>query len=858
MLYYFNFQQSIGLRQIDEPFGADKVPFGIMQESGRKGRDVNYAGGSEAKYTITTAVDRYGFEFDQFLKDWLRYGFELQIELQIDFGNGIEVVGNIAKVSTNQYDTIEFIVVQKLAEARLKRNYEVTQDLFAGDNPVSKYKVLVPAKPTIQVSEWKLAPFQYTTTPSSNPNEYAIQDNSIYFNPLQQQVKTDIKASLTWTYNVGGDPNGFRLLTLGTNASGIKIEFFTNILYKYRPNEAIVGLDKAGSLGLFVAYGQTYETATILPPVWYNGSVFEVDQDFQLPTYMQVEIPYLTQTDSVWIYWRVGSQNGAVNRIQFDINDRIQISLTSTALTTVVPCIRYIDAIRKVVGDASGLSVISPRFDFGGEMYDQFITNPSLMRNIEDKPFYLSFKDIIEERIRPEVNGDYEIDANSNVFIGFYRDFYRNFEIGAFEQVALKEFRLEEDERKAIKIIKNGFKSFASQKETEEGNTFDIVHGTAEHKTENENASGTREALVGDIRDAFLISQIQIKSYNVSKTSATQDDNKVIALDVVPLPSGRTETYTFTLQHIWAPELQRIILRNDGSFNWINLGVYVGSSFQILTGLNANTYIVGEVTATDVSLVSDGGNNLIENTTVKYGIDPTVTLKARTNEGFIVIENIAQGDNFINLPFTTKRILETYFNEEIASYCLPIQSQVINTEYNNNPDALTQFTGQQEIKEGETFTPTGAILEPVIIRTQLAMTLQEYWDMAQLLRSERGFIRTWDANNMPIKGYIREGEYIPPQYPSERQGYFECTLEKKYEPFYLDILAVDDTFIINGQVQPTGFRFSIDDTGYVSFKDSTGKLLFYPVPYDRVKINNSGATSSVQELGMWLSQYAIS
>lgn len=848
MNYYFNFTQSIGLVQIDEPFGVDKVPFVIRKDSGRKGRDVTYAGGSEAKFRITPAVDRYGFEFKQFLRDWLRYSFELQIELMIDFGDGIEVIGNVAEVTTNQYDYIDFVVVQKLAEATLKRNYDVTQDISGLNNS----RVLLPAKPIVQGSKWVLAPFNYDL--SSGANEFAIQDNSIYFNPIQQQELYDVQDSLTWLSNIADDAPPFLAVRAENTLRNITVRFDTNIKYKYRPNEVTGEGDKSGSLGLYIRYGQTYETATEIV-VWYNGSNTESDADFQLPSIMEATIPSINATDGIWVYFRVGSQGAAVNRIQFSPEDSFTITGYSVGLTTVVECIRYIDAIDAVVDMAGQLEVVAPRFRIGGEFYNQFITSAALMRNIEQKPFYISLKDIVEDEIRPELNGDYEITADSDVFFGIYEDFYRNVECGRFEQYQFEDYLLKHDDSKAIKIIKNGFKTFASQKETEVAGTYDTVHGDAQHKTENLNASNEREAMVGFIRDAFLIAEMQRKSYESIATAATQDDRKIVALDVVSLPVGRIEGNTFFLQHIYDAANNQLILKNEGNFNWATLGI--GDTFNILSGANLGSYTVLNSEPQNLYLSSGSGVDFTGNTAVSYTISSEVTLKARTNEGFQFIQNIEDGENFVNLPWTTKRILRKYFEQEISSYCLPIESDVINTEYNNNPDALTKLIGElKPIVEGETYEPVTPILEPMLVECTLAMTLAEYWEMANKIRSERGFIRTWDAEGMPIMLYLNEGSWIPPQQPNTRQGYLECVGEKKYEPFYMTIVAIGTDRIINGE-PVTGFNFSIDSSGYITLYDSVGKRLYNPVPFDRVKLNNSGAADSPEQLMTWLSQFDI-
>ena len=871
MEFYFNFISSgFGIKQIDEPFGLDAVPFGIKQDEGRKGRDVLYAGSGDAKLSITTAVDRYGFYFERVLREWLRYGFEYRLEFMVDYGNGIEVIGDCAEFEWDGGDTINFIVRQKLAEAKFKLNYETETDLKSNTDvegnpitPPTPELFLLKAKPVLQISEWDnptLGRQMLFDNPPANPD---------YFNPIKNQVQFEIQNSLSWLIDGNDSNNGafsnFRYINFSTNAIDINVEINLNIVYDYLPQFNNTLTDgKNGQILLRLYHGQAAVVGQFTQVNVWNSQVFQGTTNGQqvLNTTFNIPIASLNTTDNIWMSFVSATGNGAVNRITF-YECSVKITVASIALNTIFKAYRYIDAIKYCVKSASGLDVYAPDYDFGGELYNTFITVPSLMRRLEDKPVNLNCKEFLEEHISPEINGGHEIDALGRLFIGRYRDFYRNYEIGNFEQDKLEPFKQSINEKYKIKRIKNGFKYFASQKESETENTYDIVHGDAQHITPNQNVSNEREALVGFIRDAYQLALTQRKSYDTSKSAATQDDDKKYLIDAVPLYSGTNFTETFELQHLYDPDGNRLILRNTGAFTFDVLEIGIGTSFTILNTDNAGVYNVLEVNPTEIILAANAGVNLIANTTVKYFISQNVFWTNRTDEGFTTIQGLVDGDNYSNLLYTTKRILMKYYAEEVATMCLyRPDEEVRNTLYNNNPDCVTLFEGESApIREGQNYIPTGAILTPYEYQCTLLMTFQEFWDMQTLLRTERGFIRTWFDNGLPLKGYIKQGEFTltttGEAEPDERWGKFECTLEEKYEPFYMEIYAQGSDFIINGEVQPTGFSFSYDNMGYFSFFDSRGKLLHTPIPYDRIKLNNAGAASSPEELGVWLSQFDI-
>lgn len=860
--FYFNFISSgAGIKQIDEPFGFDSVPFGIKQDEGRKGRDVLYAGGGDAKFTIGNEVDRYGHSFDRFLADWERYGFEVEIEFMCDFGNGIEVIGNVADISSNQVDTIEFIVRQKNSEANFKRNFDVSTNPFSFTDidgnpitPVTPERMLLKAKPIIQTSIW------------SNPTigKQTVHDNPFvnadYFNLIKNQDESEIKNSLSWFLDydtASGDGfKNFGYIEALTNLKNVNIQLNLNIIYDYLPQS---GLDESGQVLIRIYWGteDDYQMFNL-----WNSTPFtqETPQQQILPTSLSYIIPSVNRTEKVWIAFVSGTQNGAINRLTWN-ESTVKITATSVDVSTVIYAMRYWDVIKYAVKSASGLDAFSPRLDYGGQFYDQYITTTALIRGLIDKPFNISNKDIAEEHIQPEWNGDYEIDSNSDVFYGIYRDFFRNYECGAFEQQQFDGFDKNESEKAKKNIFKFEYKNYASQKESEQENTYDLVHGQTEWKLPNKQAEDAREASVGFIRDAFYLALEQRKSYNRTDTTATQDDDKKYLIDAVALPPNTSFIETFELQHNFDADADVLTLRNTGIFTFTQLGIVPLSTFQILSGENQGSYPVISVSEREIKLLTNNAEDVAtENTTFKYFVDNTVKLTNRTNEGFQIIQGIADGNNYANLRFTAKRNIINYYSEELATACIFKQGQPIrNTVYKNNPDALTQITGEAIIKEGDNFVPTNPILDGWEYKMTLIMTLQEFWDMVTLIRSERGYIRTWDGAGNPIRVYISSGEWlaIPTNErsePDELEGTFECTGLGKYEPYILEIFADGITVNINNEIIPSGFSYQIDEFGKVSLFDSTGKLLYNPVVYGRIKVNNA-VLSSVAEANMILSQY---
>lgn len=860
-----------GIKEISEPVGEDAVGITLEQQEGRKGRDVVFSGNDEAQYQI---FDNGNFAFEYFNEAYNLWGDEAEVQYLQDWGDGWRIIGDVnfgEGFDTDSKTFATFNVIQTKREAAYKRNFDVAVDLIK--EGITLQKALIKAKPIAQRSELKLIPFQFNYEQPTAPNEFAFNTNSVYFNPIQQITVNGVESTLAgWLVNFNTDTgDSFRVLQADDTKQNVTFKFNLNVLYKYRPNEFIPNpnLDKYGKINLVIRWGQSYENSQAVEIVAKQFDQ-ESDANYQLPSNITYTIPLLNQTDIVWIYFTVFNGNGAVNRVQFSTTDMLTIDATSVAIDTVVPIVRYIDAIQKTTEVSSGLSAIAPLYSSGGEFYDTFITSASLLRNLTDKPFYLRSKQIIEEHIRPEINGDYEIDANGNVFIGKYKDFYTNENIGSFDNMKFEGYSKLPNLKYALNQYTQRFKTYQSQKENDRANTYDEVHAEQEYKLNNENAENTRQVEIGFVRSAFSWEETRRKGFTTPDTAATQDDDKVFIADFVPLQAGSTRTTTFFLQHrnTGTPDLNLAIRSNENErdFAWTLLGLEIGSTFEILSGGNIGVYTITSIDDVVLGIRLNNGGIPIGfdgiNTQFRYRISDSVKWVIRTNEGFSEISGLANGFNYANLAWTNGRIMSNFYSEELAAanFFYP-NKPITNTLYKNNPGARTRLTNEQvAVVEGADFLPTGAILSRWLYNLIIICTRAEFEALQIATRSQRGFIRTWDIEGLPLLGYPKTLQWTPyekqEQNAEETLGTLNVTLEERYQPFLMTITADDVLVTINGENMTGTIKFSYNEFGKFTIFDNVGKILYNPVRYDRIRLNNSNIASSPEELAQWLSEYA--
>jgi len=869
------------------------VAFSIKQDDGRKGRDTISTEGS--KYRITDKMNGY---LDLILLNIKLKGHQAKIRVSIDYGDGIQILGlmNIQDVDTDGKTFIEFSIIQDSSESKIKETIEVPVDLFSvtdlKGNPITpcqKYKLFMPAKPYLRVSEWINDQEIIISRPRANGlfEPFGPQGNRFfpgYFNAMNQMTKYGIGRTVTtvvdetdtdggnFESNYSSPPQNFKYIIADSNLTGLKMKMQLHLKSEWTNenpppvNMQVIGRIFKGNDGenyeAFKANSQPSRGAID----FYNSGLLNASRPiYEFNGDIDIELPNLSRGECLYVVFiHVAESDIAVSKNTF-YQSKMTLTAAENAYNIVTDAVRYIDAIKYVALSTAGMQVNAPRFEYGGEFYDQFITNAQLMRGL-NRPFYLSFKDILDKQLRPELNGDFQVTESGRIFIGLRPDFYSEANIGSFLVRQYDTFRnLQINDRYACNKLNIAFTNYASQKESVAGNTLDIVHGESENYIPNDIVSNTREITIGIIRDPFLIQDMLDKIADSLKNTdtATQDDDKLVMVDAVNFtPAPITETSQ--LEHD-AVYFVRLILRNDLSFSWVRLGLAVGSDFTILSGLNAGVFTVESFTDQTLTLYRQNSSQVILDgldISTKYRYVTTgVNLKMRTNEGFNIIRNLSEGNNFGNLRFTDARILRDYYNSEAATMLLSNPLPIKNTKYLYNRDAVTQYNNGTIITEGESWTPTGAILTQFKFSCELQLNIKEYFTLQNAVKTQRGYIETYDQDGLIIQGYPTSLEWtgliFGAETPEEFGGVMKGEFEERYNQFQVQITAEGVSRVVNGVSYENGFTYRVDGLGYVKLMDHNGKKILPPVLYNRIRVNDSQAAVSAQEISGWLNMFAV-
>lgn len=877
--FHLNFiSDGTGLKQIDEPIGFDKVDFTLQQDKGRKGRDMFFAGSNEAEYTFPNAVSEYGYEFERLIDYDKIYGFESEIEFIIRDGEFDYIVGELEfqQKKSDYYTFFDFSIVVSTTQALVKRRNDVKVDLFSDEDldgnyiePVQTSNILIPAKPEVQISEWK----ESSSTSAFSRVFQALgikYDTQQGCNSANAVIKSDIKNTLSfispsYTLNSFGLPTdeNFSFIEAINELTNLTIDI-TNIQAECTQNavdffddEVVSG---SGFVKLWVKIGTDIDNITEEYVLWQQDFEYTngdpLSDPITVPSEFSLELESVNAGKRIYIYFENYAEAvftdppyETASLVEYSIlttldTISVKINTTSTGVDTVARGVRLINGFKQISTSINPeFEYTLPRLDVDGEQYNQFLVDGNLIRGREF-PFVIPFKDIVEH-LNEEFNYDYEVNENS-MFVGNDEDFYPSNEIAVFDAVKPdKTYNIGNNEKFLINEFTLEYKKYNQDKDDE--NTIDAVHTQMELLNANRKVENTKEIKIPFARDPFLIGTTQSKASSETSTSLTQDD-QVFILDCVKISPLSRGGIIRPMQHN-VNSNGNLQLLGTG-FNWNILGFQLADIFTIENTVNAGEYTVIDITNNIVTIAPNGFiPQSIEgevSTEVSYPLTD-VDYVFRTDEGFDLIDGVASPDKYGNLKYTIKRNILNYWGRYLATSTLFKQEDIKVQYFKNNVDLTTQFDGGDIINELDNITqedlPT-PLLTNRIITTKVLCTFAEYRAYQEAvkqinetdthIKTKGGFIRVCGNNGEVLKGYTQESSY------SVSDGTMDLVLEEKYESNLLTIDVTDGIFIIN----EVGYDVDIlpmleynSSNDYIQFFDANTRPLTNKTRYDFVQLN---------------------
>lgn len=856
-----------GIKTISEPIGFDSIPFTLKQDDKRLARDVFFGGDNENKFEFYRMRDH---EIDLLFYYHETYGWESEVKLIIEKDGIDNIIGDLdfANAETDLLEYFKCTIIQDGNQALLKRREDVDVDLFSNESidgeeiaPVSTDNVLVKALPTNQESRWELPESYagsveasinitrgdryYALNPCVNLVSSSVEDSYTILSPLSNQYKNEssIRDVISSEYSIVSALNNLRNVTVNI----IDLDFFAETF-----NTGGGGSNGYTACVFELRHGADYHTAERV--VFFDEAVNDGDSFSKIQNY-SYNIDFLNRGDKIWLYFylrcRISSTGGGSIISSIQVNSmNVDVTATSVSYNTIVPSVRLYDAVYQNVKSISGLDSKFKLAEQGGELYDNRLFNGNLLRGLKDKPFILSLKSISEWL--PEIYGDYQTQDDS-VFFGEFSEYYKNKEIGYFDDVRKDSYVKKFNERVSINEFYYSYKNYQSQKESEIENSFDIIHAESQWFIQNKKVENKKEVDIGFIRDSFLIDDQRKKAFDINETTSTQDDNSIFIIDTKKLEEDLVFNETDELEHIYIDSLSDLKIRNNGSFNFVLLGVSEGSSFRILgNDTNAGTYRVESVSEREIilspvlNIIGSNGNG-IRLTNFEYQVTKEhVPYVSWSNEGFSVINGIYDKDGFANLRFSPKRNINRFYSSYLSTCNIYTGKPIKNTSYINNGDLELTYNGQYSKENGD-LNPSNPKISPFNHEVIVITDFNTFIDTVNKSRTEKGYITVKDSRDFLMKIYPQEMTF------SNTSKYGELIIkgEQKYETGLINIIQEEGKPIyINNEYIVHKIKYKKKSNKFLIF-DNTNKLLYNSVYWYNITLNGSKANDQ-EELETWL------
>ena len=860
MDFYLNFKSdAYGKKKIDEPIGVNAINFSLKQKDKGHGRDISFSGGDvefEFSYMRT-------HELQQILYYNRKFGFESEVVLiiEIDADNKYECDLDFATAKTDDLKYFKCKGIQQGSLQLLNRRKSVKVDLFSEYNVDGAYigrlqpsNMLIQAKPVAQTSEWT------QSTPISKVFTSYGQDTAV-MSPVDKIIDADINNTLSplsaYTTLPSYATNGQIASVLDSLVIVEAQDNLSNATLSVTGLTANV-VDTSGYYTrkrISIQFSKTFIPGEIqsIDIIETTGSLNLVNANYNIP------IPNLDRGTKMCLTLSIfqpynfpGGTPVGNTSINITLNGGVKLSVESTAYSSVAPSVRLIDAMRQVVKSITGLSVYAPRFEPGGEFYDNRILTGNTLRNITNRPFYISLEDLAKSLT--EMNADYEIASDGRVFFGIEQDFYTNNQCWFFPNVQFSEMQKTFNPKMTVNEFIYKYDNFQSLKENEEPNSADTIHGESILLFYNKNVENKREVLVDWTRDAFLIEATRKKALEITDATASQDDDTLFCIDSIDSTSNKSFTESTLLEHTYDSSGPRLILRSDGSVNFVSLGIQPGTPFVINTpDYNAANYTVESITVNTLLLLrSSGSNSSGGNGTRLTSYTYTITnnfapFTNYTDQGFSETVSLGSAGNFSNRRYSITRNIFNYYKAYLAGCNLYWSDKPLrNTWYKNNGRYTARYAGIL-LREDADFLPNEPLLTPTLY-TDMVFKDVEFSDFIQLsnnIRNYRGFIRVIDNNDKVIRVHPADMDYF--LLSKELRVNIG---EERYEPKTMNISNSLGFILINSETTVDTLIWEIKDNKLYVF-DENRQRLYNGVYWMEVAINDV-FPGSIEELEEWL------
>jgi hypothetical protein len=873
----------LGTIEISEPIGFDQSSYKVKQNDKGFSRDIIIAN-EDSELTFSRSffeelgtmqtlpngdvINHASLGFDYLIDIFETEGWEGKIEYLLLEDNILFSTGIFSYVTAVvEFDNIKVKIIQNTNREIIKRLEDTDIDAFNDTaldgrtiTPCQTTDILLKAKPTVQKSKFKSQETNVSAgavntksilgttrvlTSANNSNtvvEFGIENTLSFLSPT---INTN-------TAGVLNDEN-FTYIYAQNTLTDVQIDL-TNIVAYAKSSKSNSGIDTAsGFARLVVKTGIDVDNITN-EYVLFNQNFGNSDSaNINLPTSLSLNIPLLERGNRIYIYAyceAVCTFNPATPPTYFYFYNTtlpidsidISISAISTAIDTITKGVRLIDLAKHNLNSLANVPLIAPYYDVNGEHYDNFAFNGLLLGQITDKPFYNKFKELMN--FSEETCSDIQINP-TNVELLPYEEYYPDVEIAVFDNIPSLDASSSYNKRYSLKTSEFKYKRSSDNRETNGQNSIDDVH-TETQKFLTDSVDSNLKVEINHIRSAFLIEEARRRAFDNDQSKSLENDDNLFLLKCVPLAPSSQGGFSAVLQMRVLTSNRLEILNNnadgDGiNFNWNLLGFSVTSNFYIDAGENIGAYVVLSITPSVLTLIRVSGN-------LNFNGQALITMRwfytnvlytNQTDEGYTLIEGVANPTNYSNLDYHWARNIKRWYKYLATATKFKLNGVIKTASFKTNGLLKTQKIGESAPIE-DSADIVNAIIATEKILTPMVHTVKVYSDFTKTtqlindVQNIKGYVTVKLDNERTIKGYVKEMEYL---WITEE---LDLVLEEKFEGDFMEITSIGITYPQYPNKNNLA-SFQVNNI-FVLLFDSEDVQLYPPVRFTKIKINGVAYT----------------
>lgn len=625
-----------------------------------------------------------GHGLKRLLDAFNEYGADANIELQIHFNGSLitKCDFDLEDVDTDMVTFFKCGFIENSLRSKFKqREDDVTINIFAEEdldgNAIPKMetlKVLLPSKPKLKNSKWIKTDIPFASGPNNSTYAFPAGGPYIYFNFCKNPIiygidDTLIPSPLEEISEYNDTYNGnMKMIDAKSTKSNLKFKIECDVSYKHRQN-GTSGYANKSSLALYLRFssGPTAgESELVL--LHKKEFVGHATQEYTFPPVIEYEYPgILDEGNFVTLYWHFYWDMGTMadnpsyqnikNWTHVDFRDcTVEASTIETGISSIVQGGRWIDVVSKAAEIVNGMPVDAPKLSLGGEYYETLVTNGGGIRNISEIPFEIKVKDIFEAG--QMVALDYQL-TDDDIKIAEYSEFFSDRLLRSFNVKPDNEFMWNVNREYRNKTFKYEFEKY--EQDREESSTLDAVHTEIELLLPNRKPMNVKHIKVKQILDDYKIDSLRRLGIDPqTMDSSLVNDTDLVFLSLAALDPNHKEEYTGMMNISTYPGGIKIY---SNLYRWDKIGLGLTGTFEITNGANTGQYSIVGIESNLLTLVTLTPTTVNKSESKVVGIRyslPGVFHRARTSEGFSVVNGLISPNGTYNLAYTKVRNIKRW------------------------------------------------------------------------------------------------------------------------------------------------------------------------------------------------------